>query len=131
MRSLRNVYGPLSRGSVDELLNAVAHDIEWNMPETVPWGGSHHGLDGMRALVEIFEDHVEGSWALPDDFLDAGDRIVVLGRSRGRARSSGQHFDVPFVHVWGMTDGVPVSFRGYFDTAAVMAALQGTQQTLP
>lgn len=125
MRSLRRIYGAMSRGSTEELLSAVAHNIEWSLPETLPWGGTHHGRDGVQTLVEIVQDHVDASWTA-DHFLDAADRIVVLGRTLGRAIASGQEYEVPFAHVWGMTDGVPSSFRGYFDTAPIMAALQGS-----
>jgi uncharacterized protein len=59
----------------------------------------------------------------PDDFLDAGDRMVVLGRMRGRAKASGREYEVEFVHVWTMTDGVASRLRAYFDTAPIMAAL--------
>jgi ketosteroid isomerase-like protein len=124
IRALRRIYDAISAWRVDELRRDVTHDIEWNLPETVPWGGTHHGQDGLEAIGEIFQDHVEGVWADPDDFLDAGDRIVVLGRFRGTARSSGREFEVSFAHVWALTDGVPSSFRAYFDTAPIVAALQ-------
>jgi ketosteroid isomerase-like protein len=82
-------------------------------------------------VLEIFLDHVEGSWADAEDFLDAGDRIVVLGRARGRARTTGDEFEVPFAHVWGMADGVPAMCRCYLDTQPVMAALgQPSSETL-
>ena len=123
-RSLRRIYDAMSREDVEEFVGDVAHDIEWNLPEAVPWGGTRHGQDGMRALAEIYQQHVEGTWADPDDFLDAGDRVVVLGRMRGRARSSGEEFEVEFAHVWALTDGVPSRFRGYFDTGPILAALQ-------
>jgi uncharacterized protein len=108
---------------VDELVGDLAHDIEWNLPDPLPWGGTHHGHDGVQAFASISQDHVEGRWADPDDFLDAGDRIVVLGRLRGRARASGQEFEVEFAHVWTMTDGVASRLRAYFDTAPIMVAL--------
>lgn len=121
---LRGVYAAISSRDPERLAEAVAHDIEWTLPEGLPWGGTHHGPDGIRALVEIFTDHVEGSWADPDDFLDAGDRIVVLGRFRGQVRASGEEYEVPFAHVWALSDGVPSSFRGYLDTAPIIAALE-------
>ena len=31
----------------------------------------------------------------------------------------------PFVHVWSFSEGVPSRCRSYFDTAPVMAALEG------
>jgi uncharacterized protein len=125
VRSLRRIYGAMSRGSTEELLSAVAHNIEWSVPETLPWGGTHHGREGVRTLVEIVQDHVDASWTA-DHFLDSTDRIVVLGRALGRAIVSGREYEVGFAHVWGMSDGVPSSFRGYYDTAPIMAALQAS-----
>jgi ketosteroid isomerase-like protein len=125
IESLWRIYDAMSGWRIEELRRDVTHDIEWNLPDSVPWGGIHHGQDGLESVAEIFQDHVEGIWADPDDFLDAGDRIVVLGRIRGRARSSGQDFEVSFAHVWAMADGVPSSFRAYFDSSPITAALRG------
>jgi uncharacterized protein len=125
--SLQRIYSAISRWDVEDLKSDLAHDIEWQLPEGLPWGGTHHGHDGIQAIADIWQEHVEGQWADPDDFLDAGDRIVVLGRLRGRARSSGEEFEVAFAHVWGMTDGVPSWFRGYFDTGPITAALRGAE----
>ena len=41
----------------------------------------------------------------------------------GRAKASGQEFEVEFAHVWTMTDGVASRLHAYFDTAPIMAAL--------
>lgn len=123
VKSLRRIYEALSRWDVDELLGDVAHDVEWTAPDTVPWGGTRHGHDGVQAFATIFQDHVEGSWADPDDFLDAGDRMVVLGRLRGRARATGEDFEVGFAHVWTITEGVVTRCRGYYDSGPIMAAL--------
>lgn len=125
VKSVRRIYAAMQRRDADELRTALAHDIEWTVPGALPWGGTRHGPDGIDSLLEIFQEHVEGSWADPDDVLDAGDRVVVLGRARGRARSSGQEFEVPFAHVWGFTHTVPSWFRGYLDTGPILAALEG------
>jgi uncharacterized protein len=120
---LRGIYAAMQRRDSDQLSDALAHDIEWTLPSGVPWGGTHHGHLGVTAVVEIFDEHVDGIWADPDEFIDSGDRIVVLGRVKGRARSSGEEFEVPFAHIWGLSDGVPSRFRGYYDTAPIAAAL--------
>lgn len=124
VKTLRATYSAVQRSDGEELPEHVAHDIEWSLPEAVPWCGTRHGPAGIQAFLEIFHDHVEGSWADPDEFLDAGDRVVVLGRMRGRSRSHGTEFEVAFAHVWGMTDGVPSSLHSYFDTAPILTALQ-------
>jgi ketosteroid isomerase-like protein len=123
VKSLRRVYEALSRWDVDDFVNAVTHDFELISPDTLPWGGTRHGHGGLRTFAAIFQDHVEGPWADPDDFLDAGDRIVVQGRLRGRGRVSGEEFEVEFAHVWTLTDGMPSRCRSYFDPAPILAAI--------
>ena len=123
VESLQRIYQALSSWDVEELVSDLAHDIEWSLPDTLPWGGTRHGHDGVRAFVSVSNDHVEGRWADPDDFLDAGDRLIVQGRMRGRAKASGRGYEVDFVHIWTMTDGMASRMRAYFDTAPIMAAL--------
>jgi ketosteroid isomerase-like protein len=123
VESLRRIYNAFSRWDLEELVSDLAHDVEWRLPDTLPWGGTRHGHDGVLAFVSVSNDHVEGRWADPDDFLDAGDRLIVQGRMRGRAKASGRGYEVDFVHIWTMTDGVASRMRAYFDTAPIMAAL--------
>ena len=88
LRTLRNLYAAIQSQNAVELRGALSHDVELDLPATLPWGGVRHGVDGIETVLEIFLEHVEGSWADVDELLDAGDRIVVLGRARGRARTS-------------------------------------------
>jgi len=123
IQALRRIYDALLRWDVEEFARDVTHDFELILPETVPWGGTRHGRDGVEAYAALFRDHVEGQWADPDDFLEAGELIVVLGRLRGRARATGEEYEVDFAHVWTLSDGVPSRCHSYFDTAPIMAAL--------
>lgn len=131
IQALRRIYAAMTRWDLDELIADVAHDIEWTLPDSLPWGGTHHGHDGIEAFATRFRDYVDGTWADPDDFLDAGDRIVVLGRLRGRAVTTRQEFEVGFAHVWAFTDGIASRLRSYFDTAPVLAALEGRPPPAP
>jgi uncharacterized protein len=123
IQAVRRIYHAISEWNVDELTKDVTHDFEMILPETVPWGGTHHGPDGVEAFATIYRDHVEGQWADPDDFIDGGDVIVVLGRLLGRARATGQKYEVHFAHVWTLSDGMPSRCRSYFDSAPIMSAL--------
>jgi uncharacterized protein len=123
LENLREVYWAFQGPDVDDLRSRLAHDIVVMLPESVPWGGTRHGLDGIESLCERFQEHIDGSWAEPDDFLVAGDRVVVLGRVQGRIRRSGEEFEVPFAHVWELSDGVPSMLQAYFDPVPVLDAL--------
>jgi len=125
IKKLQRIYTAIQQGDWEEMARSLAHDVEWTLPETLPWGGTHHGHLGVQAITEAFDERYDGLWADPDEFIDDGDSIVVLGRIMGQAHATGTEFEVEFAHVWRMTDGVPSSFRGYFDTAPIMAALEG------
>jgi ketosteroid isomerase-like protein len=62
--------------------------------------GTRHGPEGfLRAteeVLEAFEDYrVE-----PEDFIDAGDAVVVPVRISGRGRASGAKLETRLAHLW-------------------------------
>ena len=125
LSAVRDAYDAFDRHDLDGLLGLLSHDVVWHAPETLPWGGTRHGRDGVTTYFELLDEHVEGGWGDPDEYLDAGERVVVLGRLRGRARATGGEFEARFVHVWDFQDGVAVNFDSIVDSAAILAALAG------
>jgi ketosteroid isomerase-like protein len=67
-------------------------------------------------------DPFESFSSQPDEFLEEGDTVVVLGHTEGRTKS-GNELKVPFVHVWRMEDGTIKRGQLLTDTAAVLGAL--------
>ena len=53
----------------------------------------------------------------PEQFIDAGEHVVVVGRFRGTA-NSGATLDAPFAHVQRMRNGKATHFQNYVDAAA-------------
>jgi ketosteroid isomerase-like protein len=80
----------------------------------------------VTTYFELLDEHVENGWGDPDEYIDAGERVVVLGRLRGRARATGVEFEARFAHVWVFGDGVVVTFDSIVDSATVLAALGGS-----
>lgn len=110
-------------------MDAVVADmddaIEWHQAEALPHGGTYHGLAAVRASVF---DPLDRDWwsefsAVPDEFLEAGTEVVVLGRYRGRAKVTGKLLDVPFVHIWSLQGEKMWRFRQFLDTAGWVEAL--------
>ena len=119
IESLRRIYDAFSRWDVEELVGDLAHDIEWSLPDTLPLGRNAPRPRWRAGLCIGVAGSRRGAVGRSHDFLDAGDRMVVLGRLRGRAKASGQEFEVEFAHVWTMTDGVASRLHAYFDTAPI------------
>src|SRR6476620_3783859 len=82
---------------------------------------SSDSQDGERPALD--RDWWSEFTAVPDEFLDAGDEVVVLGRYRGTAKQTGKQLDVPFVHVWSLRDGKAWRFRQFLDTDGWVEAL--------
>jgi len=122
---VRRSYEAFARNDMDGVLGDMHPDIEWHQAQGLPHGGLYHGLDEVKR--NIF-DPLDDEWwdeftATPDEFLDAGDEVVVLGRYRGRAKHTGKPLDVPFVHVWTLSDSKAIRFRQFLDTAGWVEAL--------
>ena len=122
---VRRSYQSFARDDLDGVLADMHPEIEWHQAQGLPHGGFYRGIDEVRR--NIF-DPLDAEWwdaftAEPDEFLDAGTEIVVLGRYRALAKQTGKKLDVPFVHIWSIREGKAVRFRQFLDTAGWVAAL--------
>jgi hypothetical protein len=123
---LRQGYEAFNRGDIDTVMGIMDPNIEWQEPdvEGLPARGTHHGPEAVAnnvfgSVVENWDDFQ----AVPEEFLDAGERVVVLGRFQGRGKATGGTLDAPFAHVWTLRDGKLVHFRNYTDTANLLQSL--------
>src|SRR4029453_1079998 len=93
-------YGAFARDDLDGVMADMDEAIEWHQAQGLPHGGFYRGLEEGRR--NVFDPLHEAWWsefsADPDEFVDAGDTIVVLGRYRGVAKHTGRRLDVPYVH---------------------------------
>ncbi len=122
---VKRSYEAFARDDLDGVLGDMHPDIEWHQAQGLPHGGFYKGLDEVRR--NIF-DPLDSEWwddftATPDEFLDAGDEVVVIGRYRATAKQTGKPLDVPFVHIWTLAGEQAVRFRQFLDTAGWVAAL--------
>jgi hypothetical protein len=107
-------------------------EIEWHVPETLPSGGALHGPAEVLAFFETVSGLWEDARPEPEEFLAAGDKLVVLGTWRARARPTGVDVEVPFAHVQQFRAGKVVYFRNYIDAAKALQSLEGpaSEQTV-
>jgi ketosteroid isomerase-like protein len=123
---MRQGYEAFNRGDIEAVTSIMDPNIEWQEPdvEGLPARGTHHGPE---ALVNNVIGPVVETWddfqAVAEEFLDAGERVIVLGRFRGRGKESGRTFEAPFAHVWTLRDRKAVHHRNYPDTATLLQSL--------
>jgi uncharacterized protein len=125
--AVRESYSAFARGDLDAVLALLHDDVEWHQAQGLPHGGLYRGVDEVRR--HVFEPLGREWWAefaaRPDELIDGGDEVVVLGRYLGIGKATGRRLDVPFVHVWSLRDGKAWRFRQFLDTHGWMEALQG------
>ena len=119
--TIRTAYDAFARGDMDGVMAALADDVDWDSPATLPWGGRFRGKEEVGRFFAGLFAHLEELNAEPQEFLDAGDHVVVLGRHRGRLKG-GSDFEAAWAMVWRMRDGKAETFREMVDTAAIVAS---------
>src|SRR2546421_100356 len=121
---MKAAYAAFDRGDVAGLLEMLAPDVEWNWPavKEIPHSGPRRGRHEAAAFFETLTAVEEPVEFRRDEFLAHGDRVVVLGTYRARAKSSGGHWESDFVHVWTVREGRIARFDIQYNTAAAVEA---------
>jgi hypothetical protein len=121
------IRGFYDAADVPAMLEFLDPQIEWRGPDSLPWGGTFRGHDGFREFFAIVVDQIADFRREKQQYLDAGERVVVLFRSVGRPKG-GTGWDLPEVHVWRLRGGKAVSMDNYVDTATVLSTLPDTNR---
>jgi hypothetical protein len=122
----QSLYEAFGRGDMPTFLAAMAPNIEWHEPAGpgYPYPGVHHGIQAVTGEVFAQVPALYSAFSVvPQDFVDAGDRVIVLGEFSGTGKASGTTFQTPFVHVFTYNDGKCVRYQNYTDTGTIAAAL--------
>ena len=113
------IYAAFGAGDVPGVVARMSPEIVWNEAENFPYADRNPYLGPEAILTGVFArlgTDWEGFAAVPDEYLDAGDAVVVLGRYYGTFKATGETLDAQLVHVWRLEDGKAVAFQQYTDT---------------
>ena len=126
---VRSIYDAFAAGDIAGVVSRMSQDIEWNEAENFPYADNNPYCGAEAILTGVF-GRIATDWqnfaAIPEELLDAGDTVVVLGRYRGTSTATGKAMDAQLAHVWRVHDGKAVHFQQYTDTlqaARVMGAV--------
>jgi ketosteroid isomerase-like protein len=79
------------------------------------------GLDGIRRRFEIEDNEIWDEHRFePQEFIEAGDQVVVLQREYQRGKSSGVELGIDTASILHLRDGRIVRMQGYMDRAAAL-----------
>jgi uncharacterized protein len=119
---VKGIYDAFAKGDVPAVLGAMSPGIVWNEAENFPYSDRNPYV-GPDAIVQGIFMRLAAEWdgftVAPEEFLDAGDTVVVLGRYRGSYKATGKPQNTQMVHVWRVKDGKVAQFQQYADTLQV------------
>jgi ketosteroid isomerase-like protein len=125
LHTVKAVYDGFAKGDIPAVLELLSKEIEWTEAAGFPYGGTYHGP---RAVLEGVFMRLGSEWdgfaAVPDEFVDGGETIVVLGEYSGKYKKTGKSFRAKFAHVWRVQGGKAIRFTQYSDTLLVDRALR-------
>lgn len=116
---IRRMYESLSEGDVTTVLGQMHQDIEWREAENFIYA-DRNPYRGPQAVLEGVFMRLASGWAnfsvMPEEWLNAGNHVVVLGTYTGRHKETGREVRAQFAHIWGVAHGRVVRFQQYTDT---------------
>jgi ketosteroid isomerase-like protein len=84
----------------------LAPDFEIDLSRRVFNPAVYRGIDGLARLEGEISDVWEEFRVVPAQFIDAGDRVVVMEKVGGRGRSSGVEVETrTYATIWTLRDG--------------------------
>ncbi len=119
---VQRAYEAFFRRDIRAVLHLLHPDVEIRQASEIPWGGSYTGHAEAAAFFGKLVSTITSAVTL-EGFIDADDRVVALGRTRGKVNATGKQFDVPIAHVWTVEDGLVTRVEYYIDDPTMLAAL--------
>ena len=120
--TVRAIYDAIAAGDMAAIAARIAPDIRIEQTPDLPWGGTFEGLAGFAQFSKTLRTHIDSRVAV-DRIFEAGDDVVVIGRTIGQTKTNATPFEVAVAHVLTVRDGEVTHARYFIDTPAMLAAL--------
>jgi uncharacterized protein len=121
--ALRDIYAEWARGNFRAGLELLDADIVF---ETFTADEGWVRTRGIAELGQRMTQTFSLVWSdfrvEAEDFIDAGDKVVVIGRGRGRGRGSGVDVNQQVFMVWTFRDGRAVRQQWFAEKADALEA---------
>jgi ketosteroid isomerase-like protein len=122
MDTVNKIYSAFAVGNIPAVLDLFDPAIEWVAAENSPLA-DHSPYRGLNQVVEGVFTRIElefpGLAIQVDELLDAGERVVMLGRYHGVRKATGKAFHAQVAHIWTIAAGKVTKFQQYLDTYQV------------
>jgi ketosteroid isomerase-like protein len=113
---MRRAYETFNRGGIEPTLELIDELVDpdfelravLHLPDVDRTSGREAGKAIFREVYGAFDWHLE-----PEEFIDAGDAVLVVARGTSRGKASGLEVTNRVVHAWGVRRGKVTYFDAY------------------
>ena len=130
---VRRIMGAVRERNLTVLLETYASDIEIHDAESLPYGGSYRGHQGMvenaRGFLQTWDRLQTAADRDPEEFIfGSDDHVVALWRLKASGKD-GQRLDLPAISLFQLHDQKVVRLQMFhYDTAAIGRFLQSQEE---
>src|SRR6266550_3733364 len=114
----KRVIDAYNRRDVDGLFAELATpDFVWYpaIVRALDGGGGYRGREGVEKFAADTRENWEELQNVAAEYRDLGDRVLVLGRLKGRGKASGAPIDQPYVGIFDFRGDRIWRYRVYLD----------------
>jgi ketosteroid isomerase-like protein len=122
VETVKAIYAAYARRDFAGFFGLLDPAVEIRQTRQLPWGGEYRGHDEARDLFRKVAALTETT-PEPEEYVESGETVVMIGRLRGRAKETGSPIDVRVVHAWTLRDGRVIRYDAYMDAPAMLAAI--------
>ncbi|MFF7754977.1 nuclear transport factor 2 family protein [Streptomyces sp. NPDC007971] len=112
-----------AKGDPAVIRSLVAPDAQWDVTEGFPNGGVYDGLSSILDDFFGFLSLFSSFRAVAEEFHEAGDRVITLGRYVG-VTHGGRDVTSRFAHFFTLRNGMIVRLQQTSDTLPIARALE-------
>jgi ketosteroid isomerase-like protein len=116
---VKGIYAAYDRGDLDAVVAQVHPDV---LARAHPIGEEYEGREGFLRFIANWTEQFDQFQQIPEEFIDAGDRVIVRIHQRGRGKGSGVPVEARFWLVHLLDDGKNRRVDLFDDEASALEA---------
>jgi ketosteroid isomerase-like protein len=111
--ALQQAYASFNRGDINAAVRILDPGIEWIEPPEFPGGGTYHGVEGAKKYLAQSRASAARVISEPEQFIPAGNRIIVFVHARVLPKGSNTWQDVRLADVYTFQNGQATKMRAF------------------
>jgi ketosteroid isomerase-like protein len=118
---VRLIFDAWLRG--DMATDKLDPEITMIESSTIPGATSAYGIDAVRRYMASFANYWDEIRFEPQEYIDAGERVIVVARLVGRGKASGVDVNRVWAYVWTLRDGKALRMEGFANRDEALKAV--------